>query len=296
MNGRSQIGGFTLLELIAVMGIIVAMSLVVVSSYTGIMSAISKNAGPRAFRNALTLCRQHASVDGQRTYVWIIDVDKYILCRKAGVVQGEPYPPKWGTLSGLEIPGYLGDSKISSVGPALWVYDRDADLGRGSLEFGGDDAALDFIRMLQGKEGREKAGSYYVFDFTENAMARVIYPPWHNRRGGNWVFGVAGLRFSGGSFSSNPRGENSKAFMPGNEYGWTLFAEQQLPQGYAFGKELYTLDSSGNFEKGKCVFFEADGSAPSDGNTLEFMIFEVNTDKKVTVKIETSGKIKIVEG
>lgn len=265
--------GFTMLELIAVMGIIVVMSLVVVGSYNGIMDAIAKKAGPRALRNALTLCRQHASVDGQRTYLWITDVNKYILCRKMGVIQRDP-PPAWGSLTGKARPPYVNQSSVK----AYWIRDRDAELGgtawNSSLEgtTGGQDTF------------KESDSSFFVFDFTDSEIARMQYPPWFYE--GTWIFGIVGM---------DGKDDKPDHFKGGSEYGIALFMEQALPEGYVFSKDLYSLNSAGNFRDGKFTFFEPDGSVPSDdGNTKALGIEEVNNPtRKVVVNIETSGKITI---
>lgn len=272
--GRSgkQRTGFTLLELIAVMGIIVVMSLVVVGSYNGMMDAIAKNAGPRALRNALTLCRQHASVDGQRTYLWITGVNKYIMCRKMGVIQKSG----WGSLTGDARPPYLRN--VTSV-EAYWIRDRDSDLG-----------GTTWSSPLTGSDGtdiyKESDNSFYVFDFKDSEMARMLYPPWMDNETGYWIFGIVGM---------DGNSDRPDHFAAGSEYGVALFMEQALPEGYVFSDDLYQLDASGNFREGDFTFFEPDGSVPSvDGNTLAIGIVEVNNpSRKVVVKIGSGGKITI---
>ncbi len=78
--------GFTLIELIAVMGVILAISMIVVGSYIGITRAMAARAGISHLANAVRLTRQHACMDGQRTYLYVLDETRYVICRRAGVV------------------------------------------------------------------------------------------------------------------------------------------------------------------------------------------------------------------
>ncbi len=94
--------GFTLIELIAVMGIILAMSMVVVSSYVGITRAMAARAGISHLANAVRLTRQHACMDGQRTYLYVLDETNYVISRRAGVVSergGTSFLDRYGDLS-----------------------------------------------------------------------------------------------------------------------------------------------------------------------------------------------------
>lgn len=83
---RSPRKGFTLIELVVVMGIILSLSLVVVGSYVGMTRAIAARAGINQLRNAVILTRQHACMDGQRTYLYVLDATNYVISRRVGVV------------------------------------------------------------------------------------------------------------------------------------------------------------------------------------------------------------------
>ena len=277
--------GFTLLELIAVMGIIVVMSLVVVGSYNGIMNAIAKNAGPRALRNALTLCRQHASVDGDRTYLWITGVNKYILCRKTGVIADAPWAPEWKGLRGDERPPY--NREDDPVGPALWVRDKDADVGE----------ALTFERVRQSGGGDGAISSSYVFDFDKSEVAIMQYPAWGDGTSGYLMFGIIGtdstLAKDGSVIAVKPP---AGSFEAGSEYGVALFMEQALPEGYVFARDLYTLDEdkNGEFVKGESVYFEPEGGA--GGSKMKLGIEEENNPaRRIVVEVREDGKITITD-
>ena len=85
---REATGGFTLIELIAVMGIIIALSLVVAGGYSGMARAMAEGQGTRQVRDSLLLARQNACVNGSRTYVYILSEDEYVICRKIGTSSG----------------------------------------------------------------------------------------------------------------------------------------------------------------------------------------------------------------
>lgn len=83
--------GFTLIELVVVMGIMLLLSMVVVGSYVGMTRAIAARAGINQLRNAVLITRQHACMDGKRTYLYVLDGTNYVLCRRVGVVsKGAP--------------------------------------------------------------------------------------------------------------------------------------------------------------------------------------------------------------
>lgn len=77
---------FTLIELLVVMGIMVLLSMVVVGGYVGMTRAIAARAGINHLRNAVLLTRQHACMDGQRTYLYVLSESTYVMCRRVGVV------------------------------------------------------------------------------------------------------------------------------------------------------------------------------------------------------------------
>ena len=98
---RARRGGFTLIELIAVMGIILTMSLVVVSSYYSITRGIAERAGVRHIQEALLLTRQHACTDGKRTFLYFLDDQEYVLLRQLGTVNesGNPFVDYYSDLA-----------------------------------------------------------------------------------------------------------------------------------------------------------------------------------------------------
>lgn len=269
-------GGFTLLELIAVMGIIVAMSLVIVGSYSGIMRAISATAGINSMRKIATLCRQHACIDGARTYFQITGVNTYVLFRKAGTIS----ETSTSNRSGADLPPYISSGSCSGI----WLYDFYADLGSAAESF--DQSALNSattdLSKLMATNGYDGA---LIINMKNGEMAKIKYPPWYEKTEDKWIMGLDSKYASDFNSSGNDESDDYP-------YGWALYPDQQLPKGYVFDSTMYKLDSAGDFVSGKNFYFEPDGSADSDVGGLTIKVKELGTDKVSSLTISADGKIK----
>lgn len=269
--GAKPRGGFTLLELVAVIGIIAVMSVIVVSGYSGITRSLSAQAGTDTLKRLLLLARQQACVDGVDTYVWVTGVDSFVVVRRAGTVCHEP-------TTGRRKPGYLqtgGEFSVSSN----WIVDDYADLGGASMDFRFDGSSTN--------EQKEKAIEAYasgenvmlVFDMDAAKTAVIEYPPFFDASIDAWAFGI----------SSVPSG----AFKEGHAYGWLALPEQRLPKGFSFDVP-YRIDSEGNVtvdaNKAPHVHFLPDGSVEKD---VMFELKDASGDvNRPQVKVTTNGKIE----
>lgn len=255
--------GFTLLELVAVIGIIALMSVVVVGGFSGIMRAISDTSGADAMRRALMLARQQACVDGEDTYVWVTGMNTFAVVRKAGTVTASS--------SGSRNPSYLQVGGRQKSVNAKWIEDEYADLAQAEESFAIDDAtaSADIDEIVNKYKGIR------VFDMSTAKMADITVPPWFDGSKDLWVFGI-------------PSG--SDGFAAGADYGWLIYPEQTLPAGYVFAG---SYDSSGAFKENydKKVHFRADGTV--DGQ-VTFPIYEVSAKKTRNVEVDGSGKVTIV--
>jgi len=256
--------GFTLLELIAVMGIIVALSLVIVGGYSGMIRTISERAGVNALRRGAMLARQHATVDGRDTYFFITGFDTYVLCRRAGVISERGK----GSLSGDEKPTYLPSGQYSD---AIWLYDQYSDLSAAAESLAG----MSDEQLKEAFEGdkEKKTGAYVgtlLFDLTDKELASVKYPPWFNYQKDQWVMGIDK--------------KQTKGFKKNNTYGWAVYPEQKLPKGYAFVKTKDNFREDGNF------YFKPDGTA--SGDLLKISIQELSSGKVSTMEIQQDGTVK----
>ncbi len=257
--------GFTLLELVAVIGIIAVMSLVVVGGFNGIIRAVSRDTGGAAIQRALNIARQQACVDGEDAYVWVTGIDSYAIVRKAGTLSDRSEQARdfsWGNGNSLSDLG---------KGRALWVFDDYADLSSMKVDFGFDDTyGEDDVRAVF-----DQYRGLLAFDMTDGTMANVIVPPMYAKDADSWVFGVE-------------KNEAGTSFKAGDDYGWLVLPEQILPKGYAFDG---SFDSNGAFRKDydKKVRFAPTGVPDAE---TTFTILELATGATETVKVTGNGKVE----
>jgi hypothetical protein len=272
------------------MGIIVAMSAIVVGGYRGMMRAIAERAGVDALVKALTLCRQYATIDGKDTYFWITGFDTYVICRKAGQVDNKD---RVGSRSldpeERKACGYLPEGNYS----AYWITDAYADLG----------SAQDYTRAVtEGAKGdivkamneRRYNGSL-IFDFKSGKTARVRYPPWFvTGDGGYWIMGLMGPdKAPDGTYGASPPAGSFRRSTDQeiSEYGWMVGPEYQLPKGYVFAESMYTANGqafvSANAD-GR-FYFRPDGTCSA---SAQVKIVEIGTTKRPSVVVKTDGTIE----
>ena len=245
---RRARAGFTLLELVAVIGIIALMSVVVVGGFNGIMRAISDTSGADAMRRALMLARQQACVDGEDTYVWVTGMNKFAVVRRAGTVTS--------STSGSRNPSYLQVGGREKSVSAKWIEDEYADLAQATESFAIDANTLnDDIDAIV-----NKYKGIRVFDMSTAKMADITVPPWFDGKKDAWVFGID----SGAS-----------GFAAGADYGWLIYPEQTLPAGYVFAG---SYDSNGAFKENydTKAHFLSDGTVE---NAVDFPVYEVSVKK-----------------
>jgi prepilin-type N-terminal cleavage/methylation domain-containing protein len=84
-NLRSALG-FTLMELLIVIAIMIFVSSIAVVNYFGAVRASSYSAGQKTILGALQLARQRACLDAAPTYFYILDATNYMIVRRGGVI------------------------------------------------------------------------------------------------------------------------------------------------------------------------------------------------------------------
>lgn len=257
--------GFTLVELIAVIGIIALMSTLVLGGFSGILGAISGDSCENTLRRAVARARQEACVTGKETFVWVTDVDTFVVVRAASTIsysQTGSFAPSW----------YRKEGETTSVSvSAFWVVDEDADLAdaREQHRFDAKASDDDLKRYVDSYEG------VYVFDMDDIEWARVKYPPWYELSIDAWVFGI-----------DDAHGK----FKAGSAYGWSVMPEQHLPAGYVFD---VPTDDDGKIKNNSIhslprVQFHADGTR---GHHDDFRILEEATQKTLVFSVDEKGNV-----
>ena len=291
--------GFTLMELMAVVGIIVLMASVAVGGFAGIQRAMGTSTGADRFRRALNAARQQACVDGTDVFVWCTDVDKFIICRKGG------------TVNGRETSKRSLDTKYSSDKiEAYWVCDEFADLDQDAsssyvnpsdlVDKGGKNRQIGvLVKPGDGTRVTVKArdlaqfferqfSDSLVFDVTARKVGKCSYPPFYqvdnDGKYEGWMFGIKAEDYESGSFKV------------GSEYAWPLMPVQSLPGGFVFDGSWN--NNSGDFDTGwmqdAYVQFYPDGRAKC-GRSQGFTITEAGAAKPIVqrVRIDANGQITV---
>lgn len=258
---RGGSAGFTLLELVAVIGIIAIMSAIVLGGFNGMLRAISEDTGASALRRSCNLAWQQALVDGNDVFVWVTGVDSYVIVRRAGTVTdfndgSRSY--SWGDGQSLD---NLAD------GRARWVFDDYADLGNVgvSFAFNDDDTEASVREVFDQYKG------LLAFDLDAKVLANVIVPPMHDKSADAWVFGV------------DKSSAGSGGFKTGHDYGWLVVPEQYLPKGYVFDGTFNQNDGAWNGAV-KYIRYPGDGGTPDGPLENEITIVETATGKTFSVK------------
>lgn len=275
---RAAKAGFTLMELMAVVGIIVIMAALVVGGYSGIQRAMGTSTGADGLRRALSAARQQACVDGVDVYVWCVDRDKFIVCREGGVVSG--------ALTGrsTQKPGYADGNGID----AWWVCDEYADLGQNaqnayidpaSLGTGDSSNAGTAAQKLLNSDFLLNHRKTLVFDVTAKKACTYSFPAFYG----------ASKDYEGWLFGLDPKERESGTFENGHEYAWALMPLQQLPGGFVFAgswKNDGELDK--DWMQRAYVHFYPDGRADC-GLSGGFRITEAGVKNPYVQTVQVNG-------
>lgn len=263
--------GFTLIELIAVMGIIVALAMVVMGGYSGIARAIAAGQATRQLRDALLLARQNACVNGNRTYVYVLGEDEFVICRKIGTSSGTEGKASYNSGD----PMYKKDTYIfNDYYTDLSSFVNEVD--RGSESSGNDSSSSSYKKA-------DLSSNMLLFDLSgDEAQYGILRGVESNGKLGWSLF----WKMEDGSQPP------SKYFKENHEYGIALFPVRSLPKGFVF-------DTDGSTPIGTCVYFEPTGMAGPKRGDQKFVICEAafpnNKDHQHTVTIAHSGKITVEE-
>ena len=272
-------GGFTLLELIAVIGIIAVMAVVVVGGFNGMMAATTRNSAAQTLERALHLARQEACVEGSDTYVYIVDIDRFAIVRRAGVITDVPAAGQTFNWTG-------NHNKNLSVEMSArrWIVDAYADLADRQPPLDdtneSDEAeARDILeRRLKDYDGE------LVFDIENGAMARIKVPVAWNDGLDAWLFGIDNL--------PAPAQSSVGSFKKGDRYGWITHPVFSLPEGWVF-EGSYNSKGEFTFPDVK-VHFDGGGSIEQ---AVEFTVKNPSKNNwSFTIRVDDTGVNRIDRG
>lgn len=277
IKGKNN-SGFTLLELLGVMGVIITMSFIVVSSFPNVMGGINDTTGSKGLRDAVQLARQHAMLDNSRVFLIVSGIDSYVMCREGGIISESG--------SGNVEISYLGDKSVN----AYWVYDEWADwesLSEIYTSIYTSDAIEDMIKNTS-KDSKFKGLTMY--DLDEGKSARVLYPPFVNKSKDLWCLGFHKSNIKSGMFD------------PGNSYGWVIYEERYLPKGYIFDFDHFD-EKEGEFIEGSgdIICFNPDGTLDTSSDFVDELVMgmiDATQAKKIknkkSIRVDANGTISVV--
>ncbi len=253
-EGERRNAAFTLIELVAVMGIIVALALLVVGGYSGMSRAIASGQGARQVQDTLLLARQTACVSGVRVYFYILDEEEYLLCRKMGTCSKNSDKP-----SKANHP--YGDGVYA-------LYDYYSDLG-------------DFVNVADQEAAQQKSTSNEAKK--KMASSSILFElPNKNDSGAKYatLLGVTN-NIPGWTVYYKKRGDGgdpASMFKAGRNFGLALLPIRALPKGFVFPED----------DVGKFLYFDPTGA--SGGKLEKILIQETNlSDADHTWTIEVNG-------
>ena len=261
-------GGFTLIELMVVVGIMVLVASIVVTGSFGMSRASGYLAAENVVYNTMRAARQKACTDGKRVLVAFIptkaddddDIEDYALVSAEAV----------GTIASVENTS---------------IRDRSSMLA----QFAGT-RSEDSIWNL-------KTGAYVEGPFT-NILSDASGEIPLDADGGRYGYRMTELRLIRNEPGTSGRGSFKKdLWHVGDAYGFQIGETQELPTGFKLG-----VGSAGGSPKGELVVFEPDGSSfhctakgsgLSGSSKIEIFIYEEVAKANAIKVIVNNGTVKV---
>lgn len=274
-NGK---GGFSLLELLAVMAIVAMLSTLAVTSYFSAIRGMGTRTARRNFTNALSMARQRACIDGCRVSLIIFNevaefgpdgkvkdlAASYVVCRELGrisFVSGDKLFDEFADLEKLFTGGSSSGSAVGSVAGAVKIY----NLSQGSWA------------LVKPGAVRAKMGSDVELLYSDDTFGFEVY---------------ALQRLSGTGLESTGGGTGGgTGWTVGDSYGIEVMPVQALPKGFKFNELNNTLTSDQALTDVEHVTFEPDGTA-LEGKTFTVVSSDPNA-KGITFSVDKKGLITV---
>lgn len=281
MHWRKDIpkGGFTLLELLVVMGIMVVISTIMATSYFGAQRAASYTACATDVSNALTLARQRACMNGKITYVAFTNETDFIVVQPIGRMSTDVKTGRGGdfidALKNTQVHYFydgftdLPENRILDNRTVLCnLYNftisyanivtkyLDSDLEADKLY---KDQTASAVLLFDGNDKVDSQGN------STQSAAQTTYKNWKKRA-------VAG-----------------KTDKEGDRYGVAVSKMERIPKGFKA-----TFDGGESQGSNRFIVFNPDGSVRKKTVIHIRESIKENSDKnQVKITIETSGMISI---
>lgn len=270
-------GGFSLLELLAVMAIVAMLSTLAVTSYFSAIRGMGTRTARRNFTNALSMARQRACIDGCRVSLIIFNevaefgpdgkvkdlAASYVVCRELGrisFVRSDKLFDEFADLENLFTGGSSSGSAAASVAGAVKIY----NLTRGTWTLVKPGAVQD----------------------TVGSPAELHYSDPNNK----FSIKAFALQQIPGIQSSGKYGKETN-WKIGDSYGIEVMPVQALPKGFKFNELNNTLTSDQALTDVRHVTFEPDGSALGDA-TFTVVSNDPNA-KGITFSVDKKGLITV---
>ena len=241
--------GFTLIELMVVVGIMILIITIVVTGSFGMSRASGYLAAENIVYNTLQAARQKACTDGKRVVVAFVkreeeygDGDNYALVTAEAV----------GTITETVENTSIGD-RCSPLGDHVGEDGTDSiwNLGTGISVPG------PFTILRSTIQGQIPSG------------------------GGMFSYDVITLKLKADSDAGSNRSFNSQYWKSGDPYGFQIGEMQELPTGFKFGVNSTEASSP----KDWLIVFEPDGGSFCDKAKSNGYLKRTSANKKVDVKI-----------
>jgi len=252
----SQSAGFTLLELLVVVSMMIFITTIAAVNYFGVMRAAGYTAVSNDVFNALLMARQRACIDNKPVYFYLLDATNYVMMES------------FGTLARVDNP----DASSGALGGSQEFYDQYVD----STAFSSNMTLLDIDAPGTGAiVWKAESGTLGASNVNASGVLTLYSVP------------ACFLHVT-----NNPActGDFSK-WTAGDHYGTPIFATHMLPKGFAFSLIQTTPDY---LQKQAMVLFQPDGTVDIVNNLKGFMVFETlkkDSAHTVTFSISSNGAI-----
>ena len=229
--------GFTLLELLVVITMMIFITTIAAMNYFGAMRAAGYTAVSNTVFNSLLMARQRACLDNKQVYLYLLDPTNYVMMEA------------FGTLAKVDNP----DTSSNAPSGSQEFYDPYVD----ATAFSANMTILDIDAPGTGAIVWRATTSTFPANNYIDATGQPISPS----------IPACSLHVT-----NNPTCPGNFAnWKAGDRYGTPIFASQMLPKGFAFSNDT---DPPVALPSQVMVLFQPDGTVDTVNNISSFRVFE----------------------